>query len=171
MSFIPGAIAVVYAYGCHQLKKCLRTMPCCRCWLATFICRAISKALPTEYLILLDRYVQQARELQILAGSSNTIRVKNCDDAGTLVQILGYRIQGCGEKTVFHGNGKTGESFWTIDSGFPLTELETALQEGTPFTYAYPASRVPVLFDENDWIKRKHGKETKWGRRSGRRCW
>ncbi len=106
----------------------------------------------TEYLILLGRYVQQARELQILAGSSNTIRVKNCDDAGTLVQILGYRIQGCGEKTVFLETANPERAFLTIDSGFPLTELETALQEGTPFTYAYPASRVPVLFDENDWI-------------------
>jgi hypothetical protein len=106
----------------------------------------------TEYLILLDRYVQQARELQILAGSSNTIRVRNCDDAGTLVQILGYRIQGCGEKTVFLETANPERAFLTIDSGFPLTELETALQEGTPFTYAYPPSRVPVLFDENDWI-------------------
>ena len=54
---------------------------------------------PTEYLLLLDRYVQQARELQILAGTTNTIRVANCDDAGTLVQILGYRLrEGCGQK-------------------------------------------------------------------------
>ena len=56
----------------------------------------------TEFLILLDRYVRQARELQILAGPSSTIRVASCDDAGTLVQILGYRLrQGCGEKNVF----------------------------------------------------------------------
>ena len=47
----------------------------------------------TEYLLLLDRYVSQARELQVLAGASNTIRVANCDDAGTLVQILGYRLR------------------------------------------------------------------------------
>ncbi len=108
---------------------------------------------PTEYLLLLDRYVQQARELQILAGSSNTIHVQNCDDAGTLVQILGYRIrEGCGQKNVFLETANPERAFLTIDSGFPLTELETALQEGTPFIYAYPASRVPVLFDENDWI-------------------
>jgi len=107
----------------------------------------------TEYLILLDRYVQQARELQILAGSSHTIRVRNCDDAGTLVQILGYRIrEGCGQKNVFLETANPERAFITIDSGFPLTELETALQEGTPFEYAYPESRVPVLFDENDWI-------------------
>src|ERR1700722_7066836 len=45
----------------------------------------------TEYLILLDRYVQQARELQILAGSSHTIRVRKCDDAGTVIPFLGVR--------------------------------------------------------------------------------
>jgi len=52
---------------------------------------------PTEFLILLDRYVHQARELQILAGTSSTIRVASCDDAGTLVQILGT---GCGKVVV-----------------------------------------------------------------------
>src|SRR5215467_7233750 len=41
---------------------------------------------PTEFLLLLDRYVQQARELQILAGDANRIHVNNCDDAGTLIQ-------------------------------------------------------------------------------------
>jgi hypothetical protein len=106
----------------------------------------------TEYLLLLDRYVQQARELQILAGSSKTIRVNSCDDAGTLVQILGYRIRGCGEKTVFLETANPERAFLTIDSGFPLTEFETALQDGTPFTYDYPATRVPVLFEENDWV-------------------
>ena len=113
----------------------------------------------TEYLILLERYVQQARELQILAGSSKTIRVRNCDDAGTLVRILGYRIQGCGEKTVYLETANPERAFLTIDSGFPLTELETALQDGTPFTYAYPVTRVPVLFDENDWIGLNPGKK------------
>jgi hypothetical protein len=116
---------------------------------------------PTEYLILLDRYVQQARELQILAGSTKTIHVRSCDDAGTLVQILGYRIQGCGEKTVYLETANPERAFLTIDSGFPLTELETALQEGNPFTYAYEPTRVPVLFEETDWINlntaRKHG--------------
>ena len=117
----------------------------------------------TEYLILLDRYVQQARELQILAGSSNTIRVKNCDDAGTLVQILGYRIQGCGEKTVFLETANPERAFLTIDSGFPLTEFETALQEGNPFTYAYAPTRVPVLFDENDWVNLNVAKKRSTG--------
>ncbi len=50
-----------------------------------------SRQKPTEFLILLDRYVQQARELQVLAGSDSTIHVENCQDAGTLIQILGYQ--------------------------------------------------------------------------------
>jgi hypothetical protein len=107
----------------------------------------------TEYLRLLDRYVQQARELQILAGPSEKIHVVNCDDAGTLVQILGYRMrEGCGQKTFFLETANPERAFITIDSGFPLTDLEEALQKGVPFNYAYPASRVPVLFRESDWL-------------------
>jgi hypothetical protein len=107
---------------------------------------------PTEFLLLLDRYVQQARELQILAGPGNTIHVTNCDDAGTLVQILGYRLrEGCGQKTFFLETANPERAFLTIDSGFPLTELEEALQKGTPFDYPYAPSHVPVLFRESDW--------------------
>jgi hypothetical protein len=106
----------------------------------------------TEYLILLDRYVSQARELQVLAGASNTIRVANCDDAGTLVQILGYRLrEGCGQKNISLETANPDRAFLTIDSGFPLTEFEEALQAGTPFAYSYPSARVPVLFRESDW--------------------
>src|SRR5712664_1517548 len=57
---------------------------------------------PTEFLLLLGRYVQQARELQILAGDNYTISVRSCEDAGTMVQILGYRLrEGCGSKNFF----------------------------------------------------------------------
>jgi hypothetical protein len=108
---------------------------------------------PTEYLRLLDRYIQEARELQILAGPSETIHITNCDDAGTLVQILGYRMRDeCGQKNFFLETANPERAFLTIDSGFPLTDLEEALQKGTPFTYAYPASHVPVLFRESDWL-------------------
>ncbi len=118
----------------------------------------------TEFLILLDRYVHQARELQILAGPSSTIRVASCDDAGTLVQILGYRMrQGCGQKNVFLETANSERAFLTIDSGFPLTELEEALQRGAPFSYSYPASRVPVLFAESDWISLGAGDRKNYG--------
>jgi len=118
----------------------------------------------TEFLILLDRYVHQARELQILAGTSSTIRVASCDDAGTLVQILGYRLrQGCGQKNVFLETANPERAFLTIDSGFPLTELEEALQKGAPFTYSYPTSWVPVLFKESDWVMLSAGGKKGFG--------
>ena len=115
---------------------------------------------PTEFLLLLDRYIQQARELQILAGSANTIRVTNCDDAGTLVQILGYRVrEGCGTKNFFLETANPERAFLTIDSGFPLTELEESLQKGVPFSYPYAPSRVPVVFHESDWTTLSTGQK------------
>jgi hypothetical protein len=113
---------------------------------------------PTEFLLLLNRYVQQARELQILAGTKNEIHVANCDDAGTLVQILGYRVrEGCGTKNFFLETANPERAFLTIDSGFPLTELEEALQKGVPFVYPYAPSKVPVLFKETDWTSLSAG--------------
>jgi hypothetical protein len=118
----------------------------------------------TEFLRLLDRYVQQARELQILAGPGNNIHVANCDDAGTLVQILGYRLrEGCSTKNFFLETANPERAFLTIDSGFPLTELEEALQKGTPFNYSYAPSRVPVLFRESDWTTLSAGQKKGYG--------
>jgi hypothetical protein len=115
---------------------------------------------PTEFLLLLGRYVQQARELQILAGTSYTIRVTSCDDAGTLVQILGYRLrEGCGSKTFFLETANPERAFLTIDSGFPLTELEESLQKGVPFVYPYAPSQVPVMFRESDWTTLSAGQK------------
>jgi hypothetical protein len=119
---------------------------------------------PTEFLLLLGRYVQQARELQILAGPSNTIRVSNCDDAGTLVQILGYRLrEGCGSKNFFLETANPERAFLTIDSGFPLTELEESLQKGVPFVYPFAPSQVPVLFKESDWTTLSAGQKKGYG--------
>jgi hypothetical protein len=112
-----------------------------------------SRGRPTEFLALLDRYVQQARELQILAGTSNTIHVNNCEDAGTLIQILGYRITGsCQQKSLTLATSNPDKAFLTIDSGFPLITLEECLQKGVPFDYPYPSTRAPVLLQESDWM-------------------
>ncbi len=55
---------------------------------------------PTEFLLLVDRYLQQARELQALTDPTGTIHIPDCDHAGPLLQTLGYRLQsGCGQKT------------------------------------------------------------------------
>jgi hypothetical protein len=48
----------------------------------------------TEFLRLLNRYLHQARELEILAGAKQTIHVANCVDAGQLLQVLGYKLRG-----------------------------------------------------------------------------
>ena len=88
----------------------------------------------------------------MLAGSSGTIRVTNCADAEPLLGILGYHTRpACGEKDSILMTADAERAFLTTDSGFPLTALEEALQKGEPFTYAFPNSRVPVLFSENDW--------------------
>ena len=106
----------------------------------------------TEYLVLADRYVQQARELQPLVGPDGMIHVAGCDDAGKLIQILGYKFEhGCSPKDASLITADAERAFLTVDSGFPLTQLEQSLQEGTPFSYAYPATRVPILFAESDW--------------------
>ncbi|MGA9667594.1 MAG: hypothetical protein WBQ94_00210 [Terracidiphilus sp.] len=108
---------------------------------------------PTEFLVLIDRYVQLARRLQSLAGADGIIRVAGCDDAAGLIQVLGYRFQeGCGPKGAVLATQNPRRAFLTIDSGFPITELEEDLEKGKPFAFAFPATRVPVLFSEKAWI-------------------
>ena len=53
--------------------------------------RVYGQAHETEYLLLLRRYVHQARELQELAAPSGEIRVEHCAEAGPLLNVLGYR--------------------------------------------------------------------------------
>ncbi|MBZ5679147.1 MAG: hypothetical protein LAO24_03460 [Acidobacteriia bacterium] len=118
----------------------------------------------TEFLILLSRYVVQARELTALAATNGmVIRVSNCDDAKPLLRILGYRTRpNCGGPDTSLQTADPERAFLTIDSGFPLPELERTLQGGKPFEYAYTSSPVPVLFAEGDWTmaSRKNYKET-----------
>src|ERR1700683_3275297 len=107
---------------------------------------------PTEFLILLSRYVHQARELAVLSGSDGSIRVSNCEDAQPLLHILGYRVrQDCGKRSTSLMTSDPERAFLTIDSGFPLPELEQTLQGRKPFVYPFPSSRVPVIFTERDW--------------------
>jgi hypothetical protein len=124
-----------------------------------------NQARETEYLILLNRYVQQARELVALAGPTGVVRVTNCEDAKPLLQILGYRARSdCGQKGTYVETVDPQKAFLTIDSGFPLPELEKVLQEGKPFAYSVPTSRVPLLFAESDWTaagKKAKGNENK----------
>jgi hypothetical protein len=107
---------------------------------------------PTEYLILLTRYVKQARELAVLAGSEGVIRVSSCKDVAPLLHILGYRVASdCGQPGTSLLTADAERAFLTIDSGFPLTELEQTLEGGKSFEYSYSSTRVPLLFSERDW--------------------
>jgi hypothetical protein len=106
---------------------------------------------PTEFLVLLRRYLDQARELQVLAGSDAVIHLKACNDAKPLLFILGYRMRDtCGPKAAVETSDPD-RAFLTIDSGFPLAQLEETLRTGSSFNYPYPSSQVPVIFSNDDW--------------------
>lgn len=106
---------------------------------------------PTEYLVLLRRYVEQARELVALAGPGGVIRVADCAAAKPLLAVIGYRLrQPCGKDAALEA-ADSERAFLTLDSGFPLATLEETLRGGNAFAYSYPVTQVPVLFTSDDW--------------------
>jgi hypothetical protein len=119
---------------------------------------------PTEFLILLRRYVEQARELASVAAANGSIHVSGCEDGQRALQILGYRVRpGCGQSDSYLETADPQRAFLTIDSGFPLPDLERTLQGGAPFTYSYPSSQVPIILTERDWMlaDQENGKKSK----------
>ncbi len=108
----------------------------------------------TEYLKLVFRYLVQARELEKLAGESKTLQIDQCDSPKTaeLLKILGYRMRGScgGDVTVETVNAS--RAFLTIDSGFPLAELEQALRTNRAFTLDYKPTQVPVVYGPEYWL-------------------
>src|SRR5437763_1637259 len=121
--------------------------------------RAYDRGRPTEFLVLVRRYLQQARELVILAGPEGTLRVSNCEAAKPLLAVLGYRLrEGCGPDTALQ-TADPDRAFLTIDSGFPLAELEETVQGGKPFALPYPSTPVPLLFTQNDWTEQSDTKD------------
>jgi hypothetical protein len=108
---------------------------------------------PTEFLVLLNRYVQQARELATFASSGSVIRIANCDEAKPLLKILGYRVrEECGKNDTALETADPERAFVTIDSGFPLAGLEQTLQGGKAFEYPYPMTPVPIFFSASEWM-------------------
>ena len=109
---------------------------------------------PTEFLILLNWYMDQARELQALAGKGEMLHVASCDEAKPLLVVLGYRLrQSCGPDASLE-TADANRAFLTIDSGFPLADLEESLRAGKPFDSPYASARVPVIFKSSDWIEK-----------------
>jgi hypothetical protein len=112
---------------------------------------------PTEYLKLVVRYLSQARELEKLADSSGAIKIETCDSSqtGELLRVLGYRMRGgCGSEVVLETLNAS-RAFLTIDSGFPLAELEQDLRINRPFTYDYKPAQVPILYTQDYWLSAK----------------
>jgi hypothetical protein len=106
-----------------------------------------------EYLVLVDRYVHQAREIQRLSVTDGMVHINGCGDAAELLNVLGYKFERlCGHRNTALVTANAERAFLTIDSGFPLTALEQALQSDGPFTYSFPATRVPIIFTEKEWI-------------------
>src|SRR2546429_7051297 len=60
----------------------------------------------------------------------------------------------CGQRSTFLETADPQRAFLTIDSGFPLPDLEKSLQEGRAFTYSFSMSRVPAPPVEIDWTKK-----------------
>jgi hypothetical protein len=111
----------------------------------------------TEYLKLVVRYLSQARELDRLGGEKKVIRIETCEstDTAEILRILGYRMRGgCGSDVVLETVNAT-RAFLTIDSGFPLSQLEQALRTNRPFVLDYHPARVPVLYTVEYWRSAK----------------
>jgi hypothetical protein len=108
----------------------------------------------TEYLKLVVRYLSQARELEKLSGAQKQIRIETCESGQTadLLRVLGYRMRGgCGSEVVLETVNAT-RAFLTIDSGFPLAELEQSLRTNRPFVYDFKPTEVPVLYGPEYWL-------------------
>jgi hypothetical protein len=111
----------------------------------------------TEYLKLVVRYLSQARELEKLADSSGAIKIETCDSTqtGELLRLLGYRMRGgCGSEVVLETLNAT-RAFLTIDSGFPLAELEQDLRTNRPFAYDFRPTQIPILYAQDYWLSSK----------------
>ena len=122
-----------------------------------------------EFLRVLNRYLHQARELQILAGcASNTIGVADCNDAGTPLRVLGYRYAGCDPANLYLETTNATRKCSRPLTPASLTDLEESLQKGCSFSYAYPSTRAGDV-QESDWLA--------WGRSRSRTtaawwtCW
>ncbi len=57
----------------------------------------------------------------------------------------------CGAEVVLETVNAT-RAFLTIDSGFPLAQLEQSLRTNRPFEYDFQPSQIPVLYGKDYWL-------------------
>lgn len=114
----------------------------------------LDSMVPTEYLKLIQQYLSQARELQQLAGADETIRIPTCESRETaqILKILGFRLRNeCGPEAVLETVNPS-RAFLSIDSGFPLADLEQAFRQERAFELPYKSTHLPVLFGKDYWM-------------------
>ena len=115
----------------------------------------------TEYLKLLKQYLTQARELTVFAGGNQELNVPACESQETaqILKILGYRLRGeCGPEAVLETVNPS-RAFLSIDSAFPLAELEDAYRREAAFDLEYGGTQLPVLFGPEYWMGVAKGKD------------
>ena len=94
-----------------------------------------------------------------MAGPGGVIRISSCSEVSPLLATLGYQLHGTCGPTASLEAAVSRRAFLTLDSGFPLSDLEQTLQGGKPFAYAYPSTKVPVLFKQSDWLSNDKNKK------------
>ena len=112
-----------------------------------------------EALVLFRRYFQQAKALALLAGPDQSLHFANCDESKPLLLVLGYKLRnGCGDPALEVDDQE--KAFVTVDSGFPLVDLEQALLDKKSFSTPYVSSRVPLIYTKRDWTGKEDSKDT-----------
>lgn len=110
----------------------------------------------TEALILFQRYFAQAEALAKIAGTAGRIHFDNCEEAKPLLKALGYRLQGGCKGNRDIAVEDPAKAFITVDSGFPLADVEEDLLENKPFTTRYGSTRLPLIFSVRDWTDERN---------------
>ena len=119
----------------------------------------------TEYLKLVFRYLSQARELEKLAADTEPrhqdreLRIRQRRAIFCACSATGCAAD-AGREVVLETVNAT-RAFLTIDSGFPLAQLEQSLRTNRPFEYDFQPTQVPVLYGKEYWLgaQEKHGGE------------